>query len=153
LHFIIVLEENFDDSLPAVVDKRVFGNEVVFEKQSRHFLLDVRRRNAHRSLLRLNGVPYPCKHVSNLIRHALFPFTTAFSTLKNRKLPARLNHAGYQTAQRHLPEADPAQAETAKVSALSSAPPATIVFSGLELRRFPAFFHHRFSCHYRLSCR
>jgi hypothetical protein len=50
-----------------------------------------------------------------------------------------------------LPEADPAQAETAKVSALASAPPAPVIPPRFELGCLSALFHHRFSCHCRLS--
>jgi hypothetical protein len=121
---------------------------MIFEQQPRDFLLKFRGGNAHGPFFGLYRVPYPRKHVSNLIRHALSP---SFLQCSKKRLPAGLHHAGYQPVKRHLPEADPAQAETAKVSALASAPPAPVVPPRFKLRCLSALFHHRFSCHGRLS--
>src|SRR3954471_1565820 len=50
-------------------------------------------------------------------------------------LPARLRHAGDVALVRHLPQADPAQAELAEVRAGTSAALAAVVLPGLVLLR------------------
>src|SRR5512146_872082 len=50
------------------------------------------------------------------------------------RLPARLAHARDLAAERHLPEADPAQAEFAQVPARPAAPLAAVAGTDAELR-------------------
>src|SRR2546423_5076738 len=51
--------------------------------------------------------------------------------------PARLGQAGHVAVVRHLPQADPAEAELAEVRTGAAAAPAAVVPACLELRRPP----------------
>src|SRR2546423_1850513 len=62
-------------------------------------------------------------------------------------LPATLRDAGNQAPERHLPEADPAQAELPEVAARPPADVAAVVLPHLELRGPPGLDYQAYLSH------
>src|SRR6266571_7114990 len=79
---------------------------------------------------------------------SLLPYPVA-GTHRNEWLPACLTDAGDVTRQRLLPETDSAEAELSQECAGSSASPATVMLSHLELRFPLALLYHGFTRHYK----
>src|SRR3954468_17678596 len=115
--------------------------------------LQLRRRHGSRVVIRLVGVPQTREHVRDRVghRHVRWCLSrrgsscagssetwrvglSAIGGARFGELPAGLADAGELPRVRHLPQADPAQAELAEDRVRTTAPLATGVSANLELR-------------------
>ena len=66
-HLLVVLEEDFDDPLPAVINIGILADEMVFEQDSRDLLFDIRCGNINSTFVRPDCIPNPSEHVRYMI--------------------------------------------------------------------------------------
>ena len=120
---VVVLEVHTEHAEATILEHLVRVHEVALLEEAGDFDLLLGHGHVHPLVGRLAGVPDAGKHVRDGVGHhgSVFP------------LPARLANARDLTAQRHLAEADTADAELPDEGAGTTAPLATVPVTHGEL--------------------
>jgi hypothetical protein len=135
-----VFDLQAQDFLPgmfAIGEFKAF-EEALFLENLRNFHLDLRAWHGHLGMSRMDGIADAGQHISDRIVYT--------HDLTSIRLPGRLRHAGDFALQCQFTEADTTQAETAHVTARTTATVATVAnLDRLAAAKFAVL--HSFLCH------